>query len=269
MAARRDKAKYRPLIMRLFEVGYKRGARVVKFERKDIDSFAKELGIDAPENRGDLVYSFKFRADLPESIRETAGEGEAWRLVGDGRSRYKFILEPAYLIEPDDSLVETKIPDATPEVIARWALSDEQALLAKVRYNRLVDIFTGVVCYSLQNHLRTSVSSIGPMETDEVYVGVDGRGAQYVFPVQAKGGRDRIGLTQLEQDAAMCSEKFPQLICRPIATKFATGGLIVFFAFEETPEGLRKTSERHYRLVPHTKISDEDLRRYRERPNEE
>jgi len=38
-----------------------------------------------------------------------------------------------------------------------YALGDEQALLAKLRYNRLLDIFTGVVCYSLQNHLRTNV----------------------------------------------------------------------------------------------------------------
>jgi len=47
-----------------------------------------------------------------------------------------------------------KIPDATPEIVAAYALSDEQALLAKVRYNRLLDIFLGVAAYSLQNHLR-------------------------------------------------------------------------------------------------------------------
>jgi hypothetical protein len=46
-----------------------------------------------------------------------------------------------------------KVPDATPGVIAKYALSDEQALLAKLRYNRLVDLFTAITCYSLQSHL--------------------------------------------------------------------------------------------------------------------
>ena len=45
-----------------------------------------------------------------------------------------------------------KIPDATPGIVQKYALADEQALLAKLRYNRLLDIFTGVTCYSLQNH---------------------------------------------------------------------------------------------------------------------
>ncbi len=35
----------------------------------------------------------------------------------------------------------TPILDATPGIIELYAFSDEQALLAKLRYNRLVDIF--------------------------------------------------------------------------------------------------------------------------------
>ena len=69
-------------------------------------------------------------------------------------------------------------------------MSDEQALLARVRYNRLVDIFLGIACYSLQNHLRTTASNMGQVETDELYVGVDRRGSHYVVPIQAKGGKD-------------------------------------------------------------------------------
>ena len=46
-------------------------------------------------------------------------------------------------------MAETKILDATPGVIARYALSDEQALLAILRYSRMVDIvarYIGVEC---------------------------------------------------------------------------------------------------------------------------
>ncbi len=82
-----------------------------------------------------------------------------------------------------------KVPAATPGIIEKYALSDEQALLARLRYNRLIDIFTGITCYSLQNHLRTMIPELGQVETDEIYIGVDRQGAHYVLPVQAKGGR--------------------------------------------------------------------------------
>ena len=96
-----------------------------------------------------------------------------------------------------------KVPDATPGVIGMYALNDEQALLAKLRYNRLIDIFTGVACYSLQNHLRTFVETVGQIETDEIYMGIDKRGAHFAFPVQAKGAKDMINIVQIEQDLAM------------------------------------------------------------------
>jgi len=73
-------------------------------------------------------------------------------------------------------LVTIKIPDATPEIVSAHAMSDEQALLAKIRYNRLIDVFPGVSAYSLQNHLRTTVEHIGQIEVDEIYVAVDSAG---------------------------------------------------------------------------------------------
>ena len=94
-----------------------------------------------------------------------------------------------------------------------YALSDEQALLAKLRYNRLLDTFTGLTCYSLQNHLRTKVPNVGQVEVDEIYVGLDRKGAHYVLPIQAKGGNDQINIVQIEQDLAMCAAKFPALQC--------------------------------------------------------
>ena len=91
----------------------------------------------------------------------------------------------------------TKVPDSTPELIRARALGDEQALLALVRYNRLIDLFLGASAHSLQNHLRTTVKGIGQVEVDEVYLAVDRYGAQYVIPVQAKGGNDQIGIVQI------------------------------------------------------------------------
>lgn len=158
------------------------------------------------------------------------------------------------------------MPDSTPGVIAKYALTDEQALLAKLRYNRLVDVFTSVTCYSLQSHLRTSVGGMGQVETDEVYIGLDRRGAHSVFPIQAKRGRDALSAVQIQQDLAMCKEKWPSLICRPVAAQSMDQDLIALFELEEDVQGaIRVVSERHYRLVPQEDLSSADLEAYRRR----
>lgn len=259
--------RYKMILEAIFLARHKPGVAEVHFAREDIPKTAKELKLPRPKNLGDLIYSFRFRIPLPQVILRTAPSGYEWSLKLAGRAKYKFALvrEGAKEILPRDNLVETKIPDATPGVIARWAKGDEQALLAHLRYNRLIDIFTGVASYSLQNHFKTTVKGLGQVETDEVYVGVGAQGAQYVFPVQAKGGNDRLGLVQIEQDLKLCRQHFPELICRPIGAQFKGKGVIVLFEFQEsTNDGeIRLLRESHYKLVPPSEISAAELEQYR------
>jgi len=168
-------------------------------------------------------------------------------------------------IIPSPNLVETKIPDATPGIINKYAMNDEQALLARLRYNRLIDIFTGLTCYSLQNHLRTTVPGVGQVETDEIYIGIDKRGVHYVLPVQTKVARDKLGIVQIEQDFAICAAKFPQLVCRSIAAQLMANDGIALFEFEQTDAGIGVSAERHYRLVRQEELSPEELERYKRR----
>ncbi len=146
-----------------------------------------------------------------------------------------------------------------------YALNDEQAVLAKLRYNRLLDIFTGVTCYSLQNHLRTAVKGIGQIETDEIYIGIDKRGAHYIIPIQAKGHKDKISTIQIEQDIEMCADKFPNLLCRPVAAQFMADDLIALFEFERQKSKIAVITEKHYKLVPPEEIEAADLEAYRKR----
>lgn len=250
---------------RIFFWYYTDGAREVAFEREDMVRAAQELGIDLPKNLGDIPYTFRYRGMLPQSIRAKAPEGEDWIIRPSGRSRYRFVATTIVNIIPNEMLAETKVPDATPGVITMYALGDEQALLAKLRYNRLIDIFTGIACYSLQSHLRTTVPDIGQVETDEIYIGIDRRGAHYIFPVQAKGKRDKLGIVQIEQDFALCAAKFPSLICRPIAAQLMENDLIAIFEFEEGERGVVLSIEKHYRLVPADNIRSTDLDAYRSR----
>lgn len=258
--------RYSRIIEGVFFQYYNSGDSTVPFERDDIVRSAERLDIPLPKNLGDVVYSFRHRNPLPDSIVREAPAGQSWVIVGRGQAKYAFELKSVSKIQPDTMLPVTKVPDATPGIVARYALTDEQALLAKLRYNRLVDIFTGVACYSIQNHLRTTVRSIGQIETDEIYVGLDNKGAHYVLPVQAKGKSDQIGVVQIEQDLALCREKFPQLVARPIAAQFLDDESIALFEFGiDTDDGLVKLAERHYRLAPEHELSSEELDLYRSR----
>jgi hypothetical protein len=260
-----EKNLYTAIIEKIFQSKFKKGMREFTFDREELLQVARDLGLRDPKNVGDLIYTFRYRARLPESIKKHAGEAETWLIRPAGRGKYRFALVPDIPIAPNESLAVTKVPDATPGVVAKYALSDEQALLAKLRYNRLIDIFTGVTCYSLQNHLRTTVPNMGQAETDEIYIGLDKKGAHYVFPVQGKGGSDKLNIVQIEQDLAVCAHKFPSLICRPIAAQFMHAGVIALFEFEESDEGLRIVAEKHYRLVPPEEVTDQDLKQYSSR----
>lgn len=262
----KEPGRYAQLIDKLFFDRYAEGATALNFTRDDIKTNAATLGIELPDNVGDLVYYYRFRQRLPKKILATQPDGREWVIQLAGRARYKFRLAKANRIVPNTSLATIKIPDSTPEIIARYALDDEQALLAKVRYNRLIDIFLGLTTYSLQNHLRTTVEDLGQIEIDELYVGLDKHGCHYIIPVQAKGGKDQISIVQTEQDTKWCEGKFPSLRSRAISAQFVSHDQIALFELRiEDAEllELKIVEEKHYKLVPSGELVDREIADYR------
>ena len=261
--AKNERNRYEHILETIFKLHYRPKMKSFEFARDEISTVARDLGITLPKNIGDLIYSFRFRTDLPEEIVRTAPAGFEWIIRLAGRAKYRMALVRIVRIAPTPGRVRIKIPDATPEIVVRYARGDEQALLAKVRYNRLIDLFLGVVAYSLQSHFRTSVNDLGQIETDELYVGVRNSGQQFIIPVQAKGGTDRIGAVQAEQDLALCRDVFPELTPRPVAVQFVRdeeGEVIVMFELQLRGDEILIVDERHYRLVASDAISSEDLR---------
>jgi len=268
MAKSADKAEqYVSIIIHVFRKYWKKGAKEFEFHRDELVEAAQAVGVDRPDNLGDVIYSFKFRRNLPAEIMKTAPRGKAWMIEGAGRSLYRFRLVDVggTMIEPRHDIAATRIPDSTPEIVGAYALGDEQALLAKVRYNRLIDIFLGLTTYSLQNHLRTHVKGMGQIEIDEIYVGLNRNGAHYVIPVQAKGGSDKLSPVQTAQDIACCQSRFPDLICRPVSAQFMPDGSIALFELTIESGNVLIVEERHYRLVPSDEIDAATKRSYAER----
>lgn len=263
MARAPDGEGYLAIIKKIFVDHYEPGQTEFVFARSEIVAARDQLAPNLDLNPGDVVYSFRFRRVLPGEITSTQPAGKEWIIEGAGRSRYRFRLVRVTRIKPNPLLLAIAIPDATPEIIRAYALDDEQALLAIVRYNRLVDIFLGLATYSLQNHLRTSVSGIGQIEIDELYVGLDKHGCHYVIPVQAKGGRDQIGVVQTTQDLRYAQQKFPGMRCRPVAAQFMTDRIVALFELTLDGDEVKVVEERHYKLVPAADIDQAAIRGYR------
>ena len=242
---------------------YKPGKAAIAFARHDIERAAAALTIELPKNVGDVLHAIRYRTPMPRQVIDTQPDGMEWIIEGDGRARYKFSLVPINRIVPNRELAAIKVPDATPEIIGAYALNDEQALLARVRYNRLIDVFLGVTAYSPQSHMRTSVAGIGQIEIDEVYVGIDRYGVQYVIPVQAKGGKDQLSVVQTRQDIGCCAEKFPNLVRRTVSAQFMEDDRMAMFELAVQDGRVCVVDEKHYLLVTADSISPEELHAYR------
>lgn len=256
--------RYKALIEQIFRANYREGMSRVEFERDDLAKAAARLGIDVPKNLGDIVYSLRYRTELPQFILATQPSGKEWIIEGKGRAKYAFVLARRNRIVPNPSLVTIAVPDATPELIRAYALDDEQALLAIVRYNRLIDIFLSLTTYSLQNHLRTTVKGLGQIEIDELYFGVDKRGCHYIVPVQAKGGADQISVVQTKQDIAWAHQRFPGVRCRAVSVQFLTGKEVAMFELTLQGDLVKVVDERHYKLVPATELDRNTIVAYEE-----
>lgn len=81
--------RYAQILEHIFLSKFKPGATEVQFERQDLEDVAATLGIELPKNLGDVIYSFRHRNELPESIASKAPAGKMWVITSRGRSQYQ------------------------------------------------------------------------------------------------------------------------------------------------------------------------------------
>jgi hypothetical protein len=112
--------RYSQIIERIFFSHYEEGATEVCFDRTEIELVARELQINVPKNIGDIVYSFRYRVALPETIRAKATDDRQWIIRAAGKAKYCFVLVTEHEILPDAMKAETLVPDATPGLIAMY-----------------------------------------------------------------------------------------------------------------------------------------------------
>jgi len=112
------KNRYAAIIEKIFFSKYAKGDEEIAFEREDLVGAAKALQLKLPKNLGDVIYSIRYRTELPISILKTQPKGKEWIIEGRGRALYCFRLVTENRIVPNDQLAAIKVPDATPGIVS-------------------------------------------------------------------------------------------------------------------------------------------------------
>ncbi len=76
-------SKYDKIIEKVFKDKYRDGMKRVPFEREDLPEACDALLIPRIKNLGDIPYSYRFRKELPETIKAMAPKGCEWIIVAD------------------------------------------------------------------------------------------------------------------------------------------------------------------------------------------
>jgi len=242
------------VIQLVFNKNYASGASEVPFTKADIleaiASVMKRNPAYKEDNVPDVRYQYASgRKPLPQGIERHG----PWMIAGRGKGRYAFVkLAAGTAVKIQDDLLPILLPDATPEIVLAYAGDDEQGILAKIHYNRLLDIFLQLACYHLQNHWKTTIANRGQCEIDDLYVGLNTAGKQFVIPVESKSAGDSLNKTQIVQAIDFARERFPKLILRPVGVQEMADGSLVFVEFTPAshPDNIKVKEMRRYKLVP-------------------
>jgi len=242
------------VIEHVFKAVYQPGVAELPFTLKEIEKGIAAITAVNPDyvegNKYDVRYAFASgRQEMPASIDRLG----PWMIGSRGKGKYAFVkLATPVRVQIPADLATILLPDATPQIVLEYAGSDEQGTLAKLRYNRLLDIYLQLACYHLQNHWKTFVKGKGQHEIDDLYVGLNTTGKQYIIPVEAKCCGDHLNKTQVVQMIDFAQTKYPKLIIRPVGVQEMPDGSLVFVEFTpgKHPDEIKIKEPRRYKLVP-------------------
>ncbi len=248
MKTKPDKLQaYDRVVEELFFTYWEKGAIEVVFTKDNLIDAIERVGLRI-KNTADIIYTYRSRRKLPAKLLKLGD----WIIASRGSGKYAFVPTlQGRLIEIPSALKIHPVPWAVPEIVAANLARDEQGLLTIARYNRLLDVFTGLACFHLQSHVRTHIKGHGQVEIDDLYVGVDKEGIGYVLPVEGKEEGESLGRDKAVALTKFARFKFPNLRCRPIAIARQADEVFACIEFEPTESvaSVAVLEIRRYRLV--------------------
>jgi hypothetical protein len=251
-------SQYDRVILEVFQRHYQEGLDRLSFRKDELAEACSKHNITV-RNMPDVIYTYRARRPLPDQILATGH----WCIEAAGKGAFVFrrLRNPPRFDIPFKDYAPVEILEAIPEVVGQLLRQDEQSLLTSVLYNRLVDVFTGLTCFHIQNHYRGFVTDVGQVEIDALYVGVNKTGTLFIIPVEAKsaGESEMIGRIQVSHMARLVRQDFPQFPRRLLAIKQLDDGTTAVLEFDDhvDPDDFGIVSVTRFRLVRRGSVADQ------------
>ncbi|MCX6049954.1 MAG: hypothetical protein NT075_33060 [Chloroflexi bacterium] len=169
------------------------------------------------------------------------------------------VIESSLVVAPSPLWAKSKVVDLTPTNINEFDLNEKQLLLARIRYNRLIDFFTGCDCFSLQRNDQITDTNTNKIENIEIYFGTRARDGQFIIPVKSFDRQEKILVRKISQDFTAYEAEFPTLHCIPIAAQWMEEHTLALFSFSRRYDGFWLSEEKHYQLMSPTELLPEAL----------
>lgn len=247
--------RYASAIETVFFAHYSSDMEFIEFTRDELVNALRKNNL-AVSNLPDVIYMFRSRRLLPPRILETGN----WAIDNIGRGWYAFLRmkNPPHFSIDFNEIAPIDIYNAIPELVEGYLRFDEQSMLTRVLYNRLIDIHTGMTCFLVQNHYRSTIAARRgrtEVEIDSLYAGVDSQGRLYIIAIEAKsaGDSELLGRIQLSNMAQLIRQeaKFSDLERCILAIKQLNDGTIGIARFNDAaqPDDFGIVSIARYRLI--------------------
>lgn len=115
MAKKTNKAgQYVPIIAHVFRKYWSKGSEEFEFHRDELVEAAQALRVARPDNLGDVIYSFRYRRELPAEILQTAPRAKPGSLKGRDRAAIAFALSNSVEIRSDRAATSPQQRSRTP-----------------------------------------------------------------------------------------------------------------------------------------------------------
>jgi hypothetical protein len=148
-----------------------------------------------------------------------------------------------------NSLISRRIVlNALPCFLDKFISNERQFLLSQLRCSRLLDIFSGVICFPIY-----SVAG----QADEMYIGMQQDGKYHIFLVQVATGDRSLRVSDVRKCFDRYAAEFSSAVVRSIIVQAVAVNVIALIEFrvETTVEFI---GEKHYQLIQQDSIASVD-----------
>lgn len=131
------------------------------------------------------------------------------------------------------------VPNLLPRIVEEYISDERQFLLSQLRYNRLLDLYSGMVCFPVYSTSRLA---------DEIFVGIDQMERPHVFLVQASTGNRPLRISHVKSCFDSFVTEYQSALIRSIVLQVVTLNILALLEFQ-VERTARLVGEKHYQIV--------------------